>query len=335
MRIGGALARTNPALALFLLSPVLGEVASGHLSPLEFLNPVRFAITVVPYGCGALIVREVSARRQKGWLSRVLLGLAFGLYFEGIVTRVIFNPDWEGLGPLGAYSHAHGVNWVLAVGLIHFHAMVSIVSSILVLEMLYPERRETRWVGGRTLIVCGVLLLVWPLVLGLLSPYIPPLAGAAALLGLAAALAVGALLAQADSAQPSGRRPLPPLIPGLVAGAGMWLIMLGTFVVPTFKFRPPMPLTLAALLLILVLECVLLTRWNRRPENRTARHHLAQVTGFLSFFLLVGGLQDLEGFRGYSLVSAATVWLLWRLWYAASAAGRARPPASPLPRPPA
>jgi hypothetical protein len=330
MRAGGALARVNPALVLFLLSPVLGEVVSGHLSPLGFLNPIRFAITVVPYGCGALLVREVLARRGKGWLSLLLLGLAFGLYFEGIVTRVIFNPNWEGLDSPGTYGHAWGVNWTQATALVLFHAVISIAGPVLIVEMLHPERRHAPWVGRRTLMACGALLLAWPLVLGALAPYMPPVLGALALLGLATALVIGALLAPADRGPGPASRPAPPVLLGIIGGAGMSFLMAGAWIIPTFKSRPPMPVMFLAMLLVLIVECAALTLLLRRPENRTPRHQLAMIIGFLSFFLVVGGLQDLEGFRGHSLVSAATAWLLWRLW---RRAGRARPPGSPSPRP--
>jgi hypothetical protein len=63
----------SPALALFLIAPVLGELVSAYQAPLEFLNPLRLAITLVPYGCGALVVRELLVRRRRGWVSPVLL----------------------------------------------------------------------------------------------------------------------------------------------------------------------------------------------------------------------------------------------------------------------
>ena len=118
-KLKNRLAHPTPAQVLFFLSPVLGEVVSSYQSPLQFLNPLSFVITVFPYGCGALIVRELLVRRRKGWISLVLLGLAFGLFFEGIVTRVIFNPAWEDLGALATYTHLHGFNWTLAVASQH------------------------------------------------------------------------------------------------------------------------------------------------------------------------------------------------------------------------
>ncbi len=57
-KIKNRLANPTPAQVLFFLSPLLGEVVSSYQSPLEFLNPLNFVITVFPYGCGALIVRD-------------------------------------------------------------------------------------------------------------------------------------------------------------------------------------------------------------------------------------------------------------------------------------
>src|SRR5512145_853901 len=141
-KIKTRLANLTPAQTLFFLSPLLGELVSGYLSPLEFLNPISFVITIFPYGCGALIVRELLVRYHKGWISLVLLGLAFGLFFEGIVTRVIFNPNWEDLGALADYTHVHGFNWTLAVGIVHFQAVISIICAILLAEMIYPDQRD-------------------------------------------------------------------------------------------------------------------------------------------------------------------------------------------------
>ena len=148
------LSRLPPALVLFLLSPILGELVSAFLSPLEFFHPLRLAITVVPYGCGAIVARELVVRRGKGFASVLLLGLAFGLFFEGIVTRVLFNPEWGGLGPLARYGRAFDFHWVLAVGIVHFQAMISIVCPILLTELLYPGKRNSPWIGTPGLILC-------------------------------------------------------------------------------------------------------------------------------------------------------------------------------------
>lgn len=303
----------SPAVGLFLLSPVLGEVVSGYLAPLEFLNPLRFVITVVPYGCGALLVRESIVRRRKGWLSLVLLALAFGLFFEGIVTRVLFNPNWEELGALGEYTHVFGFSWTLAVGIVHFQAAISIICAILLAEMIWPAQCHESWIGTRALIGCGIALPGWALVIGALIGYSPPLIGALVLIGLVVGLVVLALVVPAELPAPS-RRPPSPAVFWAMGAAGMTLNMVGTYIVPNYDFRPPMVVMFVALLGLMIAEFGLLARLNQGGAAWKDRHRLALVVGFLTFFLAFSILQDLEAFAGRSLVSLTTLWLLWRLW---------------------
>ena len=309
------LAKLTPGQGLFFLSPLLGEVVSGYLSPLAILNPLVFVITVVPYGCGALIVREWSIRYRKGWISLVLLALAFGLFFEGIVTRVLFNPSWQDLGALAEYSHVRGVNWTLAVGIVHFQATIAIISAILLAEMIYPERRDESWISTRALKRCCLALPGWTLVIGIFVSFIPPLLGALALLGLVAGLILLALVIPARPFPPRKRLIARPLVYGLVGGIGMTLIMLGTYIVPEWDSRPPMTTTFTALLLLVFAELALLTLLNNGGAAWTDRQRLALVIGWLAFFLAFDITQDLGGFAGRSLVGLATIWQLRRLWW--------------------
>jgi hypothetical protein len=86
---------SSPALVLFLLAPVTAELVSSYLSPLEFFHRLRLAITLFPYGCGAIAAREMVVRQRRGFAGLVQLGMAFGLPFEGIVTRVLsWSSSW-------------------------------------------------------------------------------------------------------------------------------------------------------------------------------------------------------------------------------------------------
>jgi hypothetical protein len=302
----------SPALVLFLLSPVLGELVSAFLSPLEFLHPLRLAITLVPYGCGAIVAREIVVRRRKGFASLVLLGLAFGLLFEGIVTRVLFNPNWEGLGPLASYGRAYGFSWVLAVGIVHFQALVSIVCPILTAEALFPTRRNESWVRMPTLVLCCCALPGWTCTMGLFVPFFPQLPHALALVGAVIGLVALALCIPGEPLAAGARRVPPPRVFGIIGAIGMTLIMVATFVVPGWNSRPSAAITFFSLVAILVGELGALL-WLSNGGRWDDRHRLALVIGLLSFFLAFGILKDCESFTGRSLVSAAALWLLLRL----------------------
>jgi hypothetical protein len=303
---------SSPALVLFLLSPVFGELVSAFLSPLEFLHPLRLAITLIPYGCGAIAAGEFVLRWRKGFASLVLLGLAFGLFFEGIVTRVLFNPNWEGLRPLASYGRAHGSSWVLAVGIVHFQALISIVCPIFTVEALYPTRRHESWVSTPTLVLCCCALAGWTFVMGLFVPFFPQLPHAFGLL----AVLIGLLaLSQCIPAEPlavgAARVPFPRVF-GIIGGTGMTLIMVGTFIVPGWDSRPSAGTMFFGLLTIVVVELGTLL-WLSKGGRWEDRHRLALVIGLLTFFLAFGILKDCESFTGRSLVSGATLWLLLRL----------------------
>ena len=70
--------KLSPALVLLFMAPVLGELVSGHQYLLEFMNPLSFILTALPYGLGALICRELTIRWNKGRLSLLLMGAAYG-----------------------------------------------------------------------------------------------------------------------------------------------------------------------------------------------------------------------------------------------------------------
>mgnify|MGYP001154199992 CR=1 FL=1 len=101
-----------PIITLLLLSPLCGELLSSSSPPVEFFNPSTLLLFGALYGCGALLIREVVHRWNKGWASIFILGMAYGIFEEGVVVRSFFNPAWMDLGILGMYGRWMGVNWV-------------------------------------------------------------------------------------------------------------------------------------------------------------------------------------------------------------------------------
>jgi hypothetical protein len=287
----------------------MGELVSAFLSPLEFLHPLRLAVTLVPYGCGAIASREIVIRQRKGFASLLLLGLAFGLLFEGIVTRVLFNPNWGGLGALSGYGRSHGFSWILAVGIVHFQALISIVCPILTAEALFPTRRSESWVGTRTLVLCCCALPSWTFIMGLIVPFFPPLTHALALIGVVIGMLALACYIPAEPLAAGARRVPPPYVFGTIGAVGMTLIMVGTFMIPGWHSRPAAATVFLSLLTILVVELGALL-WLSNGGTWDDRHRLALVVGLLSFFLTFGILKDCKSFTGRSLISGAALLLL-------------------------
>jgi hypothetical protein len=279
-----------PALVLFVIAPVFGELFSGS-SPLnEFVNPVTFLTLALLYGCGAILVRELVIRWRKGWLSLLLLGMAYGIYEEGIMVQSFFDPTWMDLGNMAIYGRAAGVNWVWAEHLTLFHALISIAASVVFVEIFYPERRHERWVTTRLWWVLNWVGLVGIYLLWeLLTDYEPGLWWR-----LASWLAVFALVALARLAPST---PLPPVGHAAARPWRFWLVgFLGLFghfvIVYNGADNGWYPFLLAMLLLILwyLLLLWLILRWSGNGCAWDDRHRIALVNGALSLLLVFGPL---------------------------------------------
>jgi len=147
----------TPAVAMFLLAPVIGEVLSTSTPLPGFI--VAWIPLALLYGCGALFCREFSLRWGTGWVALLVLGAAYGIIEEGLVVRSFFDPGWQDIGDLGVYGRAIGVNWIWTLLLILFHMAVSVGVTIAIVEMLFPGRKADRWLGRRGMVASSLALL--------------------------------------------------------------------------------------------------------------------------------------------------------------------------------
>ena len=120
-------------------------------------------------------MRELVCRWRKGWPAVLLLGAAYAVVEEGLMMKSFFDPAWGGHGPYGAYGRWLGVNWTWSLALTISHAVISIGIPILLVNLLFPTRRDEPWVGRWTFrILCSLFaadVLFGALVL---TPYRPP-----------------------------------------------------------------------------------------------------------------------------------------------------------------
>jgi len=280
--------RERPALMLFFIAPIFGELFSGS-SPLnEFINPLTLFMLAMLYGSGAIIARELTIRWKKGWPSLLLLGLAYGIFEEGLMVRSFFDPHWMDLGSLGVYGRVAGVNWVWAYHLTVFHALVSIAASVVFVEILYPERRAASWVTRRKwwYTLWAFLLLTLPLGKAL-NPYNVP-DGWIAL----SWLAILALMGMARwLPSPHSRQPRQNVLPR--PRRFFWLAFGGTFVHHILIYfgadegAYPFPVALLLTLLFDLFVLYLARRWSGDFAAWDDRHRIAFLTGVLAFFLFI------------------------------------------------
>lgn len=279
-----------PALVLFIIAPVFGELFSGS-SPLnEFVNPFTFITLTLLYGCGAILVRELIIRWDKGWPSLLLLGMAYGIYEEGILVQSFFDPTWMDLGALAVYGRVAGLNWVWAEHLILFHALISIAASVTFVEMLFPQRRRDRWVTTRTWWILNWvgflgIYLTWEL----LTHYEPGFGWR-----LASWLAVFALTGLARLVPSRILTPLDRNVPrpwrfwlaGFLALFGQFFIIYQGADEQAYAF----PVAMLLLVLWYLLWLWLILRWSGNGAAWDDRHRVALINGALSLLLVLGSL---------------------------------------------
>jgi hypothetical protein len=305
----------TPAVVLFFLSPAIGELLSSSSPPAEFFNPFILLLQAALYGSGALLVRELARRWNKGWPTILLLGAAYGIVEEGLAVKSFFDPNWVDLGPAGDYSRWLGVNWVWSAGLTFYHAVISIGIPILLVTVLFPAERDRAWLSPRgTGWIATLFVAVTVFINVALTPYRPTLL--AHLVSLAAVLGLAAWARRMPWPWPAVDRPALRStwrlgLTGFGATFGLFFLL---WFLTALKIPPVVWIVLALGYAVFL--------WLRVGRLSTApgwgpRHSLALASGALSFFILLSPLTELDPNRidnttGMTLVGLATAgFLVW------------------------
>lgn len=286
--------KVSPALVLFFLAPAIGELLSGSAPPAEFFNPISLLLLSSLYGSGALLVRELKVRWNKGYVSLLVLGAAYGVIEEGLMVKSFFDPGWMDLGILGVYGRWLEVNWVWAEWLTIYHAIFSTVIPIILVEVTYPDMRNERWLSNRKLASVIVLLCaVTAFGYGFLTTYRPPL-----LQYLMSAVLVGALflLAWKISNKTGKNGSLNPSKPSRLALFG-FITTLVLFLLfgagPNVISSPAVLMLLGIVLVFIVFSLLKRYEW----DERRLYHKFALAAGALGFFITLTPLQELDKSR--------------------------------------
>lgn len=299
----------HPVPVVLVLAPVLGEWLSAASAPLDLLWPPSLVLLVSLYGCGALLCREIAHRCGLGLRGLCVLAAAYAVFEEALVDRFWFHPRPSSEGGLGHYSEVWHTNVLLATNLTIFHIAVSIVSTIVLVELVFPEHRHETWVGRRGLWVTGVVFLVLPpMTFGeySLDP-MPQLLAAAALMALLVVVALRmpgrpSLWDSTASLLPARRG----VAPVAFLAAATNLLMMGLSDTDT-----PWPLALVAVLSPVALAFLSLRMRVSGPVF--GRDGLRVVSGILVFYILFSASIGLAGRVDGTVGALAVGVLLWRL----------------------
>lgn len=302
----------NPALVLFFLSPIIGELLSGSAPPVEFFNPFSILVLSILYGGGAILIREAKVRWRKDFTAILLLGAAYGIAEEGLFVKSFFDPNWMDLGPLANYGRVFGINLIWAIYLTFYHMIVSIAVPIALVELLYPEKRGKSWLSDK-----GVKLLFLAFVFNgafiflALNPYSPPLIPYLFFLVLAILIVKKVKQLPPKILIHFGKREASEKKLVVLGFLLMFIFFFGLFGLPNFLSPIPNILTTSLSIGIVV---VLILRYSLNWKDK---HSWAFCFGILLFFIILAPLQELDKSRpdntsGMTLVGLAVlIFLLW------------------------
>jgi hypothetical protein len=150
----------GPALTLMILAPVIAEVLSGatKLSYIFALIP-----EILVWGGGALLIRELVRRWGGGWTSVFLLGLGLAIAEEFLIQQTSIAPlPWLGNTP--AYGRVWGVNWVYFLYMLGYESVWVVLVPVQLTELIFPDRRDERWLPPRGLAIVSFLFVVGSLI---------------------------------------------------------------------------------------------------------------------------------------------------------------------------
>jgi len=152
--------RLLPAAGLWVLAPLTAEFLPGNVS---IAHLGMLGIFAPPYGGGALLIRECVRRVGRGWPSIFALALAYGVLEEAFLMQSLFNPDFLGkhlhlLDPGHLSSMGIGAWWTVFV--LTLHTVWSISVPIALVEAVVPERVDSPWLGGVSLMIVAVVFVL-------------------------------------------------------------------------------------------------------------------------------------------------------------------------------
>lgn len=248
-------------------------------------QPASLPFIMVFYGLADLLIREALVSRRLGWVSLIVLGIAFGFMNEGVIAGT-----WYTVKPDG-YAFIGQIDYTWAIALTVFHVFVSVIMPIAFIETLFPSHVGLPLLRRRGIIISAVVFLLLTSVFLFVESYRPY-----RIIVFALALALAIIALRLPAARPRPMRTTPPPSLWRLRWTGFFT-MLGFFVL--IYAIPPITLKLAgahvvaaqaADIVIFVLFSALLLFAGRRWTGRAGwslRHTLALITGLLAFSTLI------------------------------------------------
>jgi len=170
-------------ITLALITPFLTELLSSNIPASLFFRPQVFLILIVIYGLPALAIRELSIKWNLGIWGLFCLGMAYGIFNEGICAKTILMSKNVPISAFDGYNFLT-INFAWSILIIPWHAFHSILYPIFIVSFFYQQYPKKTWLTKRILIIICLLFTLFGIWMFFTTPrftalpiYLPIFAG--------------------------------------------------------------------------------------------------------------------------------------------------------------
>jgi hypothetical protein len=206
------------------------EILTGSTKAEQLLSPLTW-LGALFYGFQVAIVASLAARKGFSWKTVYLIGLIYGIFEEGFAVMTMESPTPPGF--VGIFRVA-GLNVSWTIYIATFHAVVSVLSSILFVRVVWPNRVSAPFLGRRQFaVMIPSLIIVYSLFILDVTKYYVPETSAIVILALTC-LALGLFVRRRFSLLPRAkdlsvsRRRIETVALILAFGSGIFPYILGS-----------------------------------------------------------------------------------------------------------
>ncbi|GAB0174722.1 MAG: hypothetical protein HHAS10_06010 [Candidatus Altimarinota bacterium] len=149
----------NKRYLLFFLLVVPGlfaELLSGNTPIMKFANPVDFFFLVLAYGVPIILIWEFKIRYKISSLGVYFLGIAYGIFNEGLIAKTLLATSPVPFGGFQTLSNFFGINWSWLIMILPWHAFFSVLFPIILAEYFFAKNGDISLVSRKWFAI-GVL----------------------------------------------------------------------------------------------------------------------------------------------------------------------------------
>ena len=138
----------KPVILLLFITPILTELLTNNI-PFHILFRPEFFLTLAIHVYGpVLLLRELAIRWNLRLTGYILLGLAYGIYNEGLFAKTFFKSEIANTA-FNHYGIMWGINLPWAAVIIVFHAFYALVFPIVIVYAICPKAASEPWLNKK------------------------------------------------------------------------------------------------------------------------------------------------------------------------------------------